>query len=197
MTDDPKKRLMDAAMAMMREGLTPTTRELVDRAGVNLSAISYYFQGKDNLMAQALDEAAVSDLERWFDVELDAGAPPEARLEKLALFLGRLHRNFHQIARLQLQFLTLKGRLEGSTTRAIAKLAELIAECRGSSEPDLGCRVSATSLMASLHYMSIAHERFDEMTGVPVGEDEGRDAYVRALLAIHGVASDGDEGGSR
>ncbi len=195
MSDDPKKRLMDAAMATMAEGLTPTTRELVDRAGVNLSAISYYFQGKDNLMAQALDEAAVSDLERWFDAELDDAASPQARLEKLALFLGRIHRNFHKIARLQLQFLTLKGRLEGSTTLAIAKLTELIAQCRGLEGQDMGCRVSATSLMASLHYMSIAHERFDEMTGVPVGSDEERDAYVRALLLIHGVARVRDEGG--
>ena len=55
-TSDPKRRLMDAAMAMMREGLTPTTRELVDRAGVNLSAIrnraepDIYMQPDDHII---------------------------------------------------------------------------------------------------------------------------------------------------
>ncbi len=157
---------------------------------MNLSAISYYFKGKDNLMAEALDQAAVSDLDRWFDAELGDELSVEAKLEKLAMFLGRIHRNFHKIARLQLQFLTLKGRLERATTLAISELAALIAARRGLEAPDHGCKVAATSLMASIHYMSIAHERFDEMTGVPVGTDSERDDYIRALLGLHGLRAD-------
>ena len=62
--ESAKKRLMNAAMEFVRQGQTPTTRELAAQAEVNISAISYYFQGKENLIAEALDQAAREDIER-------------------------------------------------------------------------------------------------------------------------------------
>ena len=56
MAPDPKKRLMDAAIALMKDGEAPTTRALAHEAGVNIAAINYYFQGKDNLLAEAEGE---------------------------------------------------------------------------------------------------------------------------------------------
>lgn len=181
--DDPKKRLMDAAIAFMREGETPTTRALAERAGVNLAAINYYFQGKDNLMAEALDQAALADLERWVQVELPASMTPQAQLDKLALFLGRIHGNFHEIANLQLRSVALAGRLDRATALACRTLARLLAASRGAGESDAASRVGAASIMAAIHYMSIHHAQFEALTGISVATDAARDTYVRALVA--------------
>ena len=65
--EDPKKRLMMATMAYLEQGHTPTTRELARQADVNIAAINYYFQGKDNLIAQALDEDELRQVRKLFD----------------------------------------------------------------------------------------------------------------------------------
>lgn len=192
-TRDPKKLLLDAAISFMREGHSPTTRELTERAGVNLAAINYYFQGKDNLMAQALDDAACADLDRWFVAELGAELPLEQRLLKLCLFLGRIHRSFAPFSHLQLKILTLEGRPERATAKAIAQLAALIAEQRALSAPDPSCWLQATTLMSSLHYLSIFHAQFSQMTRWEVETDAGRDAYVLALLKQQGLLIDAEK----
>lgn len=177
-----KSRLINAAIAYMREGSNPTTRELAERAQVNLASISYYFQGKDNLMAQALDQAAYEDLEAWIKTQLDEADPALERLRKFALFLGRIHRNFHQIARLQLEVLVLQDRPERATAMAVQTLSALIAEHRGEPAPTLQTKAQATSIMAAIHYMSIFRTQFEDMTQIPVTEDQARDAYVLALI---------------
>lgn len=181
--NDPKKRLLDAAIAFMRDGEAPTTRALAERAGVNLAAINYYFQGKDNLMAEALDQAALADLTRWVQAELPASMPPREQLDTLALFLGRIHGSFHEIANLQLRSVALAGRLDRATALACRTLARLLAACRGHREADDAARVGAASIMAAIHYTSIHHTQFEALTGISVATDAARDAYVRALVA--------------
>lgn len=181
-TNQSKSRLINAAIAYMREGSNPTTRELAERAQVNLASISYYFQGKDNLMAQALDQAAYEDLQAWIKTQLDEADPALHRLRKFALFLGRIHRNFHQIARLQLEVLVLQDRQERATATAITILATLLAEHHDEPTSTLRIKAQATSIMAGIHYMSIFRAQFEDMTQIPVTEDQARDAYVLALI---------------
>lgn len=179
MRDDPKKRLMDAAMAWLREGETPTTRALAERAGVNIAAINYYFQGKDNLLAQALDDAATADMEAWLAGELDDADPVGARLEKLLHFLARIHRHHHAFAHIQVKTLALAGRREHATERALAALQALCQEAHGDAE--LG-RVQGAALMAAMHQLSVFHSQFEGMTGIAVSTPAELHTYVRALL---------------
>ncbi len=184
---DPKKKLMDAAMAFLQQGETPTTRALAERAGVNIASINYYFKGKDNLIAQALDEAAVSDLRAWFASELDEQLPVRDRLIKLVHFLARIHHNYHAVARIQLELIALKDRPERSTQLAIEALRELIAErlYLPHDAPTVGLK--ASSLMASIHYLSIFHHQFTEMTGHDVSSPKALEVYVMRLLETLGL----------
>jgi len=188
MSDDTvsaKKRLMDAAMAFVRQGQTPTTRELAAEADVNISAISYYFQGKDNLIAEALDQAAREDIDLWVEEHLDPKEPAAARLQTFCRFLARVHKNFWMFSHAQLQNVILPGRPEYATRRAIEELSKLCAEIEHIDEDR--ARVIAVSLMASLHYLSIFHARFQDMTHIPVDSQEELYDYVDALLETHGI----------
>jgi len=188
--DHAKKRLMDAAMEYVRQGKTPTTRELAAAAGVNISAISYYFQGKDNLVAEALDQAARADIDAWVLEHLDPARPAPERLRTFCRFLARVHRNFWMFSHAQLSNVVLPGRPEYATRRACEELRAMCAEIEGVS-PKLAS-VKAVSLMASLHYLSIFHSQFEGMTQIPVGDEGALYAYVDALLTSHGIDVGGE-----
>lgn len=183
--ESPKKRLMNATMAFIREGQTPTTRELAAAADVNIAAISYYFQGKDNLIAEALDQAARQDIDLWVKEHLDPARPAPERLQTFCRFLARVHWNFWKISHAQLQNVVLPGRPEYATRRACEELATLCSELDHISTEQ--AHVIAVSLMASLHYLSIFHAQFEEMTRIPVSTQEELYDYVDALLQTHGL----------
>jgi AcrR family transcriptional regulator len=185
--ESAKKRLMNAAMEFVRQGQTPTTRELAAQAEVNISAISYYFQGKENLIAEALDQAAREDIDLWVEEHLDPAEPAAARLQTFCRFLARVHKNFWMFSHAQLQNVVLPGRPEYATRRACEELAKLCGELEHFDEEK--ARVSAVSLMASLHYLSIFHTQFQDMTKIPVDTQEALYDYVDALLATHNIPS--------
>lgn len=185
--DDPKKRLMTAAMAFLQQGQTPTVRELAAKADVNIASINYYFNGKDNLIAQALDEAAVQDLERWFESELDDSLSIRDQLIKLTHFLARVHHNYSKIARLQLTLVAFKDLPEKATSLAIKKLAELIARRLFLPPETPVCMLKASTLMASLHYLSIFHHQYHELTGQDVSSPEALEAHTMRLLETLGL----------
>lgn len=184
---DPKKKLMDAAMGFLMHGETPTTRALAERAGVNIASINYYFKGKDNLIAQALDQAAVADLQAWLDGELTQELPVRDRLIKFVHFLARIHHNYHAMARIQLKLIALQDRPERSTQLAIVALRGLIAERLYLPVEAPAVALKASSLMASLHYLSIFHHQFTEMTGQDVSTPKALEIYVVRLLETLGL----------
>ena len=94
---ETRQRLMEAASAVFEEKgfRDATVSEICERAGANLAAVNYHFNGKDNLYArvwkQAFDEAHRLE-------PIDGGAspddPPEERLQAfvramLSRLLGR------------------------------------------------------------------------------------------------------------
>lgn len=180
MAPDPKKRLMDAAIALMKEGETPTTRALAHEAGVNIAAINYYFQGKDNLLAEALDAAATADMEAWLAHELDPATAPMVRLEKLLHFLARIHRHYHPFAHAQIRTLALAGRREHATELALRALQDLCLEVHGDRTR---AQSQGVALMASMHYLSLFHAQFEDMTSIAVDTADALERHVGRLLA--------------
>src|SRR4051794_14021303 len=57
--DDPRQRLLEAAGAIFAEkGKQLTTvRQIIERAGVNVAAVNYYYQDKDQLYVAAVRHA--------------------------------------------------------------------------------------------------------------------------------------------
>ena len=92
-TDSTRQRVLEAAGEVFaRVGFkAATVREIVDRAGANLSAVNYHFRDKETLYAEVLDYLVSSAVERFpIDGGVRGDAPPEERLRGYVLnFLRR------------------------------------------------------------------------------------------------------------
>lgn len=94
-SDEPRRRLLEAAGQVFAErGYEgATVREIIDRAGVNISAVNYYFQGKERLYAAVVKQAACGSVEDTPMPEWAPGTPPEVKLRDfIRTMVGRLLR---------------------------------------------------------------------------------------------------------
>ncbi len=84
---NPPERLLEAAGEIFAEkGFKGTTiREVIERAGMNIAAVNYYFRDKERLYIEAVKYAACGEPD---DVSLDwpAGTPPTEKLYKFIHF---------------------------------------------------------------------------------------------------------------
>jgi AcrR family transcriptional regulator len=65
LSENPQERLLEAAGEIFAEkGFKGTTiREIIDRAGVNIAAVNYYFRDKERLYIEAVKHAACGEPE--------------------------------------------------------------------------------------------------------------------------------------
>src|SRR5579885_1385334 len=89
--ENPRERLLEAAGEVFAEkGFKgATVREIIDRAGVNIAAVNYYFRNKERLYIEAVKHVACIGT----DAELTwlAGTPPAVKLRDFIHFhLSRL-----------------------------------------------------------------------------------------------------------
>jgi AcrR family transcriptional regulator len=91
-TDDPRQRLLEAAGAIFAEKgkQLATVRQIIEKAGVNVAAVNYYYQDKDQLYTAAVRNAyrccaARVPLPTW-----PPDTPPERKLRDfIRTFLTR------------------------------------------------------------------------------------------------------------
>ncbi|WP_454677310.1 CerR family C-terminal domain-containing protein [Achromobacter marplatensis] len=90
-TRDTRDRLLRAGLALFsRQGLDGVrTRQLVDEAGVNQSAIPYHFGGKEGVYAAVLEQVAAGIVDR-----LDLRQPAAASADAARVALQSLMRDF-------------------------------------------------------------------------------------------------------
>src|SRR5262245_3765432 len=86
-TDNPRERLLETAGEIFAEkGFKgATVREIIDRAGVNIAAVNYYFRDKERLYIEAVKYAACGEPE---DMRLawPPGTSPVVKLRDLIRF---------------------------------------------------------------------------------------------------------------
>ena len=91
--DEPRQRLLEAAGAIFAEKgkQLATVREIIKKAGVNIAAVNYYYQDKDQLYTAAVRNAyqccaARVPLPTW-----PPGTPPERKLRDfIRTFVSRV-----------------------------------------------------------------------------------------------------------
>jgi AcrR family transcriptional regulator len=95
-SDDPRQRLLEAAGEVFAEkGFKGgTVREIIQRAGVNLGAVNYYFRDKEALYIDAVKAAACGSSEQSPFPDWPPGTPPSRKLadfirSQLHLAVGR------------------------------------------------------------------------------------------------------------
>lgn len=83
-TDNPRERLLEAAGEIFAEkGFKgATVREIIDRAGVNIAAVNYYFRDKERLYIEAVKHGACAEADEHL-----SWPPGTAPAVKLADFI--------------------------------------------------------------------------------------------------------------
>jgi AcrR family transcriptional regulator len=86
-SENPRERLLEAAGEIFAEkGFKgATVREIIDRAGVNIAAVNYYFRDKERLYIEAVKHAACGEPE---DIRLEwpQGTAPAVKLRDFIRF---------------------------------------------------------------------------------------------------------------
>jgi len=85
--DDPRVRLLEAAgeIFAMKGFKGGTVREIVQRAGVNIAAVNYYFRDKEGLYVEAV-KAAFGPSQDVGLLDWPANTPPEVKLADFIRF---------------------------------------------------------------------------------------------------------------
>ncbi|MGL5150929.1 MAG: TetR/AcrR family transcriptional regulator [Clostridium sp.] len=84
---EAKDRILKAAIELMMENGEITTREVTERAGVNVASINYYFGNKNNLLKVIEEHFSNILLELQESLLCDENSKPREKLKKWALGL--------------------------------------------------------------------------------------------------------------
>jgi AcrR family transcriptional regulator len=86
-SENPRERLLEAAGEIFAEkGFKgATVREIIDRAGVNIAAVNYYFRDKERLYIESVKHAACGEADEP-RLEWPLGTPPAVKLRDLIRF---------------------------------------------------------------------------------------------------------------
>src|SRR5579871_6396627 len=86
-SDNPRERILEAAGEVFAEkGFKGTTvREIIDRAGVNIAAVNYYFRDKERLYIETVKHAACGEPEDM-RLEWPPETPPAVKLRDFIRF---------------------------------------------------------------------------------------------------------------
>lgn len=191
---DSRERILAAALdAFSERGFDgATTREIAQRAGVNLGLIQYYFDGKENLWRASV-ERAFADLRAGFDaIAAETEAQPDRERFR------RLIRNFVEFIARRPEFVRLmhdEGKRDGPRmrwlvdhqVRGMYQTVRMLLERSGALPAD-----ASEEEAVSLHYVVIGslallfHQAGEckYLTGLDPSDPALVDAHVRTLERV-------------
>lgn len=196
--EEVRARLREAARGCVAErGIAgATSREITERAGVNLASITYYYGSKDELLADALFDDLESRITPALAPLDGAGPAAERMLATVQLLLAELDRSRSELG-VHIEALVHATRDPVYGQRAAAllgrlrdRLAALLAELQGSGVVPAWVDPAP---MASL-IMATAHGIVLQAQLDPEGPDHAAMSAQFALLLL--ASGGGSDGGS-
>ncbi len=162
--DDVRSRIMEAADALLDEGLEPeriTVRRITERAGVGTGSINYHFQSKDELLHEVVNEKIAQVGAEW----LTRFAMPEGdarqRLKQMLIEVGGVVIRYPQYTRVFVQHELLHGEM-GAAQVIIPVLREIV----GPEVDDLRLRLLAFQLVVPLQYAFLREDALKAYLGL-------------------------------
>ncbi len=184
--DNPRERLLEAAGEIFAEkGFKgATVRDIIDRAGVNIAAVNYYFRDKERLYIEAVKHAACREPE---DAHLawPPGTPPAVKLRDLIRF--QLCKFLEPdrpewLARLVMRELTQPSAACAELVREYIEprskiLLSILRELLPPETPRRKCFLTAFSIVGQCHFY-VSHKPIIRQL---IGEDEYKRLDVDTL----------------
>ncbi|MBJ6764411.1 TetR/AcrR family transcriptional regulator [Myxococcaceae bacterium JPH2] len=185
-----RERILVAAITCIeRDGLDATgIREIAREAQVNSAAINYYFQGKEKLIALALEqtlEQAFGNVLVDFDQLRAKGLGIRAAFEALLDELMMNWTAYPRIAHAHFREALVHQRYEGAVIQRVnAFLAEL-APRLAPATPQLSeveLRLALSQLWSSMYLLAMMPRLFDSFVALDFRSDKTRRAWVKQAL---------------
>lgn len=172
-----------------------SVREITDAAAVNVSAVSYYFNGKEGLYQAVLEEQFAPLQDAWQAGETNTSLSPVERLESYADHIAKLHLKRPSLARLmgnELNNPTKYGRLviEKNLGHGYKYLHTLLKSGieSGDFRPDLNIAYATISLAGILNFFFLTKPIIQKITQLP--EDANSTYPLHAFrIYLKGIAA--------
>jgi AcrR family transcriptional regulator len=175
-----------------RHGIEGTTiRRIAAEAGVNSAAISYYFGGKDNLVAAAL-ERALGNAFDWNDFATSQPLSPRDRLYAILDHLLEGAVRFPGTARALFHDTIVAGRYDTPAMTRLAAFLDRLADdlaSRGAALDRASLRVALAQAAAATFVVgSMMPGLCGHLTGLDLKDPADRRRYVESL--VRGLLTD-------
>ena len=166
--ENQKDPLLQATIALLEEAKQPekvTSRQIAERAGVNLAMINYYFGSKDALIAHAV--SAILDVSsEIFKSPIDPADAPKERLRKILRQICLVVIKYRRYTRLYVPHLLL----EEEITLPQYILPEIRAHF-GGSRNETECRIIAYELVSFMQLAFFRDDAFLRYSGLNLSDE--------------------------
>lgn len=177
-----RDKIIEAAIELLQEkDLSQiTTREVVNRAGVNISMLHYYYKTKKELFESALNEVVEDVTRNWIYENLDFNNPTREDLENYILFIIEGIYSYPFISKSQI-YLYLEGVEISSMSFMLEEtITKLLTSISNLSKDDMKFKCHLLSLLTlSLKVSTVIVEHQLEMN---MDTKNDRKLYVEKLL---------------
>ncbi|MFZ5351446.1 MAG: TetR/AcrR family transcriptional regulator [Bacillota bacterium] len=153
-----KDRIFQAALELIEEGAVIggiTTRQIAQKANVNLALINYYYQSKENLLGQVVQMKMGKIIEQIYENK-DSDENPIIRLKRLLNTTADFSFEHNDIFKMAVSGELKKGCI--NSCEMVMPMLKEIHENRDESE----LRIIALQLMLPFHYIVLYPELFGD-----------------------------------
>lgn len=172
-----------------------SVREITDGAAVNVSAVSYYFNGKEGLYQAVLEEQFTPMQDVWRSDESSTSLSPVERLEAYAAHIAKLHLKRPFLASLmdsELNNPTKYGKLviEKNLGCGFQFLGTILSDgiASGDFRSDLNIAYATIALAGILNFFFLTKPIIQEITPLP--EDANSTYPLHAFrIYLKGIAA--------
>jgi len=169
--EDVKQRILDAAEALLDEGLTPeriTVRRITERAGVGTGSINYHFKSKDDLLHEVVNGKIGAMGTDWLMRFAQPEGDPRQRLKQMLLEIGAVVIQYPQYTRMFVRHELLQGEMN-----APRMILPVLRDIVGPEMDDLHLRLLAFQLVVPMQYAFLREDAMRTYLGLgPLSDTE-------------------------
>ena len=183
MPADTKQKVFDAITELLFEKPSSEirTREIAERAGVNIATLHYYYGSKDALVATALETATTAGIDAWIGEHLDFDHIREQHLIDYVRFMLLSSVEYEALARTRA--LNIIG---GDTVNATQMLIyDTLHRLISGIRPELSAdeqRIKATLLYSVALSLACSDRETSAFLEMDLMDPSAIDVYARRLV---------------
>lgn len=179
--DTVKEELISAAYELLLNAAQPekiTSRQIAEKAGVNLALVNYYFESKDQLLRLAAGKI-IEDSADSLRPETNSTIPPRQRLEEMLFQLCEAVVRFEHFTKVYIPYLLLQDEI-----LTPYYLVPILKECFGTAKTETECKIIAYQITVFFQLAFLRGDAFYKYTGLNLHDVKVRKQLIQMQLNL-------------